>query len=69
MANVKPRYVRKRTKERLRHSTNFLNWLEQVGARLGIGADEVFNDLLVAQGMTYEQINSLPTPEDGDGDD
>ena len=57
---ARPRYVRHRTYDRLRHSEQFLKWLDQQAERLLMTAQEVFEDLLVAQGFSYEQVEALP---------
>lgn len=57
---ARPRYVRHRTYDRLRHSEQFLKWLDEQAERLLMTAQEVFEDLLVAQGLSYEQVEALP---------
>ena len=57
---ARPRYVRHRTYDRLRHSERFLKWLDEQAERLLMTAQEVFEDLLVAQGLSYEQVKADP---------
>lgn len=56
---ARPRYVRYRTFNRLQHSTQFLKWLDEQADRLEVTAEYVFTDLLVAQGMTFEQVEAM----------
>lgn len=60
---ARPRYVRHRVYDRLRHSARFLKWLDGQAARLEMTSQEVFEELLVDQGLTYEQVEGLPAPE------
>lgn len=54
------RYVRLRTFDRLRHSSHFMKWLEEQGTRLNMTAQQIFETLLVGQGMSSRQVQSLP---------
>lgn len=56
---VRPRYVRHRSFERLRHSRRFMAWLTEQGTRLGKTAEEVFNLLLA--GGTFESVEGTPS--------
>lgn len=61
---ARPRYVRHRVYDRLRHSEQFLKWLDAQAERLSMTAKEVFEDLLVAQNLTFEQVEAMePEPE------
>lgn len=66
MGQVRPRNVRHRDFDMLRHSDNFKAWLAEQGARLGGDAAYVFDDLLKEQGMTFEQVENIPTPQPPD---
>ena len=57
---VRPRYVRHRDYDRLRHSKRFKGWLEAQATRLGKTAEEVFD--MLKDGETFETIQGLPTP-------
>lgn len=57
------RNLRHSTFDRLRHSTRFLNWLDEQAARLEQTDRYVYDTLLVAQGLTSEQVEALPAPE------
>ncbi|QDB70871.1 hypothetical protein [Pseudomonas virus PBPA162] len=63
----RPRYVRHRKLERLRHSTWFLAWLEEQAQRLSFSKSYILDTLLRQQGYTFEQIeamtNEVPEPE------
>ena len=63
MARARPRYVRHRIYDRTRHSKHFLSWLDAQATRLLIEPDELFNDLLVAQGLSFEQVEAMPDGE------
>ena len=57
---ARPRYVRHRVYDRLRHSEQFLKWLDCQAERLLMEPQEVFEDLLIAQELSYEQVEALP---------
>lgn len=60
----RPRYVRHRTFEQARHSRRFKSWLDEQATRLGMTAEELFNNLLVGEGLSFEQIEARqPEPE------
>lgn len=67
--SVRPRNVRHREYEKLRHSHHLEKWLDDQASRLGITAKEVFDTLLGSQGLTYEQVENLPDaePEEPEG--
>lgn len=66
---TRPRYVRHRKLERLRHSTWFHKWLEAQMARLSLTKRYIFDMLLNQRGYTFEQIEGMtnvtpsPVPE------
>lgn len=60
---IRARYVRYRHFLKLRYSTHFKRWLEEQGTRLGITGQEVFDNLLIAQSMSAQQVEAIPTPE------
>lgn len=60
---VRPRYVRRRSYDRLRHSDRFLAWLEAQADRLSLTARLVFDLFLVSLGMSYREVENL---EEGD---
>jgi len=53
------RHVRHRKYDRLRHSTHFLEFLTQQGERLSMTPEAVFEDLMVTQGFTADQIANM----------
>lgn len=55
---ARPRYVRHRTFDRLRHSKHFLSWLDEQADRLSTTVEAVF-DLMVASNLTYEQVEGM----------
>lgn len=57
---ARPRYVRHRIYDRTRHSQHFLSWLDAQADRLLIEPEALFNGLLIAQGLTFEQVEALP---------
>jgi len=59
---VRPRNVRHRDYDHLRHSDHFHTWLGQQATRLAQTAEYVFETLLKAQGLTYQQVENIPTP-------
>lgn len=61
---IRARYIRFRSFLKLRYSRHFRQWLEAQGDRLGITAQEVFEDLMVGQGMSAQQVEAMPTPEE-----
>lgn len=60
------RHVRHRSFDRLRHSRRFRQFLEEQGERLFMSPEDVFNDLMKAQGLTAEQV-AAREPEIGPG--
>lgn len=56
---VRPRHVRHRKYERLRHSTYFLRWLNAEADRTGTTPDDIFQQLL--DGKTFETIEAEPS--------
>lgn len=54
------RQVRHRKFDGLRHSRKFLSWLGTQAAKIGITAKQVFDTLLVGQGLSAEQVEGLP---------
>ena len=60
---VRPRNVRHRDYDRLRHSDHMKAWLVEQAARLEQTEEYVFETLLRDQGLTYEQVENLPAPE------
>lgn len=55
----RPRFVRHRTFDRLQHSTRFLDWLDAQAERIDTTAQIVFEELLVALKMTFEQVEQV----------
>lgn len=55
---ARPRYVRHRKFNRLRHSRRFLRWLDEQADRLQVTAEDVFN-LMVANRLSYENVENL----------
>jgi len=57
----RPRYVRRRAFERLRHSKIFLDFLEDVADQKLITAQEVFQTYMVGEDFTFEEaVSSIP---------
>lgn len=64
------RYVRHRNFNRLRNSKRTLAFLNEQAARLSMTPEQVWNDLMKAQGLTAAQVAALtpePEPEPGGG--
>ena len=61
MPNVKPRHVRHRTLERLRHSKNFLKFLSEQATRTGQTEEQLF-DVLLAGGTFQDILNIADAP-------
>lgn len=62
----RPRYVRHRKFNRLQHSVQFLAWLDVQAVRLDTTAKVVFEELMVAFRMSFEQVEAaeeLVAPE------
>lgn len=59
----RPRYVRHRSFDRLRHSRKFLAWLDEQADRLTLTAQFIFEQLLVAMGLTFEQVEDVAPGE------
>lgn len=58
---VRPRFVRHRLFEQIRHANRLIAWLGQQATRLGITSEEVFNEL--KSGKTYKEVeNTDPQP-------
>lgn len=55
---ARPRYVRHRKFNRLRHSRRFLKWLDVQADRLDVAPEDVFN-LMVANHLSYQQVENL----------
>ena len=59
--SVRPRYVRHRDYDRLRHSTRFLAWLDEQASRLGISAEAVFDLLKQFSFERFADFASAPS--------
>lgn len=65
---TRPRHVFYRVYRRLRNSRRFQAWLEKQGQLYGVTPEDVFEEFLKTQGLTFEQVEEglgvppVPTP-------